>query len=308
MNKIVSIKILVIDDEESIRFTFKSFLSNEGYEVLTAADYASALEIISGHDLDLIFADIMLKEQTGIGILREVKDRGLRCPVVIITGVPNIENAAESVRLGAFDYLAKPLKKEAIMRISNLALHHKALLDEKHLMEVKKERYRCNMEAIFRSVKDGIFTVDNNMRIIEANEAMQTICGVVTEDLTGKEFVNVLNQCNKSCHKILEETLRTKSPVQEHRIECRYQPGQVVVLTSAPLIDRDKNFKGAVLVIRDITRITDLEKELRERHQFHNIIGKSKKMQDIYRLLKDLSDMDTTVLVRLCSKASFSDM
>lgn len=293
----MSINILVIDDEESIRFTFSSFLSNAGYEVLTAADYASALEIISRHDLDLIFADIILKEQTGIDILREVKDRGLRCPVVIITGVPNIENAAESVRLGAFDYLAKPLKKEAIMRIANLALHHKALVDEKHLIEAKKERYRCNMEAIFRSVKEGIVTVDNKMRIIEANEAMKNICGVLTEEITGQEFVNVLNRCHKSCHKILEETLHTKGPVQEHRIECRYQPSQIVELTCSPLIDINKNFKGAVLVIRDITRLTDLENELRERHQFHNIIGKSKKMHDIYSLIKDLAGPDTSVLI-----------
>jgi transcriptional regulator with PAS, ATPase and Fis domain len=70
-----------------------------------------------------------------------------------------------------------------------------------------------------------------------------------------------------------------------------------VVLTSSPLIDRDKKFVGAVLVIRDITRVTDLERELRERHKFHNIIGKSSKMQEIYRLLEDLADTDTTVLI-----------
>ena len=54
---------------------------------------------------------------------------------------------------------------------------------------------------------------------------------------------------------------------------------------------------GAVLVIRDITRATDLERELRERHQFHNIIGKSDKMQKVYRLIEDLADTDTTVLI-----------
>jgi transcriptional regulator with PAS, ATPase and Fis domain len=54
---------------------------------------------------------------------------------------------------------------------------------------------------------------------------------------------------------------------------------------------------GAVLVIRDVTLLTNLERELRERHQFQNIIGKSKKMQDIYSLLEDLADLDTTVLI-----------
>jgi PAS domain S-box-containing protein len=137
------------------------------------------------------------------------------------------------------------------------------------------------------------------MYVIEANEAVKNICGVVTEEIIGKEFVNILNQCHKSCHKILEETIRTKSTIKEYRIECRHQhqPRQVAVLTSSPFMDRDNNFMGAVLVIRDITRLTDLEQELKERHQFHNIIGKSRKMQNIYRLLKDLADTETTVLI-----------
>jgi len=65
-------KILVVDDEESIRYTFKNFMGKEGYEVLTAKDYTSALEIISTTDLDMMFVDIVLGGHTGIDILREV--------------------------------------------------------------------------------------------------------------------------------------------------------------------------------------------------------------------------------------------
>jgi transcriptional regulator with GAF, ATPase, and Fis domain len=71
----------------------------------------------------------------------------------------------------------------------------------------------------------------------------------------------------------------------------------MVLLTSSPLTDTEDRFLGAVLVIRDITRLTDLERELRERHHYHNIIGKSPGMQKIYRLLEDLADAETTVLI-----------
>ena len=107
-------QILIIDDEESIRFTLNSFLSAPGYRVVTADNYVSALELISAHDPDLIFADILLGEHNGIDLLREVKGRGLLCPVIMITGQPNIDTAAEAVRLGAFDYLSKPVKKERL--------------------------------------------------------------------------------------------------------------------------------------------------------------------------------------------------
>jgi transcriptional regulator with PAS, ATPase and Fis domain len=70
-----------------------------------------------------------------------------------------------------------------------------------------------------------------------------------------------------------------------------------VNVTSSPLLDPGGEFIGAVLVIRDITRLSDLEKELIERRQFQNIIGRSKKMHNIYRLLEDLTNLQTTVLV-----------
>ena len=285
-------KILVIDDEEGIRFTFQSFLSKEGHEVVTAEDYDAALKALSSNEFDLIFADIILGKYTGIDILREIKNRNLRCPVIMITGQPDIETAAQSVRLGAFDYVAKPVVKEALLRLTNLALGHKALADE-------KEKYRRNLEAIFRSVTDAIVTVDNEMRVIEANDATRSICGIDPKEISGKKVGDCLSWCNKSCIKVLMDTLKGNKTIKEYRVECGQQnrPRQVVVLSSSPLVDSDNRSLGAVLVIRDITRLNALEQELKERYQFHNIIGKSGKMQGVYRLLENLADSETTVLI-----------
>ncbi len=292
-------KILVIDDEESIRFTFESFLSKEGHEVLTAPDYLSGVEIISKTDLDLIFADIILGGHTGLDILREVKSRDMQCPVIIITGEPTLDTAAEAVRLGAFDYLAKPVRKPTLLNSARLALTQKALTDEKDLIEAEKESYRSNLEAIFRSVKDAIITVDNEMQVIAANEATSRICGIDPKDMVGREFNEAVWDCQKSCHEVLREALRNKSTIREYRAECSHhdRAKQVVVLTSSPLLDRDGEFLGAVLVIRDITKLSNLERELRERHEFHHIVGKSKKMRELYDLLEDLADIETTVLI-----------
>ena len=121
-------KILVIDDEESIRFTFNTHLSNEGHEIFTSEDYTTAIETIENNSLDLIFADLILKGHTGIEILSKVKELGLNCPVIMITGNPSIKTTTEAVRLGAFDYLLKPIYKEPLLRVTKLALDHKALV------------------------------------------------------------------------------------------------------------------------------------------------------------------------------------
>jgi PAS domain S-box-containing protein len=291
--------ILIIEDEEILRFTFKSFLSNKGYGVQTAEDYDSALEIISETDLDLIIADIILKGHTGLDVLKEVRARGMQCPVIMITGKPSIESAAEAVRLGAYDYLTKPVKKDDLLRVVGQALKYKTILDEKDRIEAEKEKYRSELEIIFKSVQEGIITVDPQMRVMAANKAFERICGPVPKEIVGKRFDEIPNRCDSSCSSVLEGALQTQKEVRAVRVECRHdeRPRQMVVLTSSPLKDRFDNFAGAALVIRDVTRENDLERELKERRQFQNIVGKSGKMQQVYELVEDLTDSNTTVLI-----------
>lgn len=291
--------ILLIEDEEILRFTFKSFLTKAGHEVVTAEDYDSALEVISEIELDLIIADIILKGHTGLDILRKVKTQGKRIPVIMITGKPSIETASEAVRLGAYDYLTKPVEKNALLRVVGLAFKYKAVSDEKDHIESEKDKYRSDLETIFASVQEGIVTVDTRMQVMKTNKAFEQICGAIATDIIGKRFDEMPSRCNSSCSNILQETLQTRKEVRVVPMECHHKDKrrQMVVLTGSPLKDRSGNFTGAVLVIRDVTRESDLERELKERRHFHNLVGQSGKMQEIYKLLEDLADSSTTVLI-----------
>ncbi len=165
--------------------------------------------------------------------------------------------------------------------------------------EKKLAEHRSRLEAIFGSVKDGIITVDPELKIIEANKSTECICGISEKEIVGSVFPECLDQCSRACYEVLRQTLEKRATIREYRIECglkgRHQ--QLVSVTSSPLLGPAGNFLGAVLVMRDMTLIRELERELKERHRFQNFIGRSKKMQDIYRLLEDLADLETTVLV-----------
>jgi len=93
-------KILVVDDEETLTYTIETFLSREGYEVDTAGSYQEGVGKLSGINFDLILTDIMLGDGTGVDILQEVNKRNQACPVILITGYPNIETAIDAVRGG----------------------------------------------------------------------------------------------------------------------------------------------------------------------------------------------------------------
>ena len=165
-------------------------------------------------------------------------------------------------------------------------------------IQTEKERLRANLEAVFRSIPDAIITVDTDMRIIQTNRALNEICCIGSELSPGRELAGLSGSCKRACFSILRTTLETRKPVLEHRVECKsHSPGKVVVINSSPLLDSEHNFAGAVLVIRDITRLADLEKRLTDLHSHQGIVGKSKVMQDIYTVLDHLSDVESTVLI-----------
>lgn len=116
------VTILVIDDEESIRFTFERFLSVEGHRVLTAGSCREAMERIETGGIDLIFSDIVLPDGTGIDLLKRIHARKPRCPTILMTAYPSAETKDDILRLGAFDYIAKPVRQEAVLGVVALFL------------------------------------------------------------------------------------------------------------------------------------------------------------------------------------------
>ncbi|ORJ63544.1 sigma-54 dependent transcriptional regulator [Geothermobacter hydrogeniphilus] len=286
MNK----RILCIDDEESIRLTFASFLEDEGYKVDTAASADEALEKLEAEHFDLIFLDILLGRHSGINVLRVIRKRKLQAPVIMVTGAPEVDTAADAVRLGAFDYISKPVRQETLLRLAKLALTHQELV-------VQKNRYQAHLEAIFRSIRDGLLTVDSDMRLVEINAAAKQMLGIAGESI-GENF-ELLDGTDGQCARLVRQTLETGQPGEIYRCECPLSRGgiQVLTLNTAPLQTPTGRHDGVVLLLRDETRMVKLERDLQDRNQPGNMIGQCEEMQHLYRMIHSLASIDTTVLI-----------
>ncbi len=109
-------RILIVDDEPDIRELIGDILADEGHEVVRAADAASAREARSQNAPDLILLDVWMPDTDGVSLLREWRDSGtLDCPVVMISGHGSVETAVEATRLGAFDFIEKPVSMARLM-------------------------------------------------------------------------------------------------------------------------------------------------------------------------------------------------
>jgi DNA-binding NtrC family response regulator len=118
-----STRILVVDDESDIRTTLREVLADEGYEVDVAADAAQARAARSRTEHDLVLLDIWMPDTDGITLLREWSESNAQsCPVVMMSGHGTVETAVEATRLGAFDFVEKPLSLAKLLRVVERAL------------------------------------------------------------------------------------------------------------------------------------------------------------------------------------------
>jgi len=117
--------ILVIDDDEVVRLSHLRSLRNESCDVNLAADGSEALHAMEKQPYDIVLLDLRMPGMDGMQVLKAIKDKWPECEVIVVTGYPTIESAKEAIRLGAFDYLAKPVGPDDIVNAAHGAVAHK---------------------------------------------------------------------------------------------------------------------------------------------------------------------------------------
>ena len=117
--------ILVIDDEEVVRHSHLRVLSGPGCTVATADGGMTGLQALEASAYDLVLLDLRMPGMDGLEVLRQIKSRWPECEVVVVTGYPTIESAKEAVRLGAYDYLAKPVEPDRVIDTAHSAVRQK---------------------------------------------------------------------------------------------------------------------------------------------------------------------------------------
>jgi DNA-binding NtrC family response regulator len=174
-------RILIIDDERSIRSTLREILEYEQYEVDEAQDGAEGLDKIQTGNFDLVFCDIKMPKMDGLEVLSALQKLNTDIPIVMISGHGTVETAVDATKLGAFDFISKPLD------LNRLLITVRNALDKKHLVvetKVLKQRVFKTQEMIGDS--PGIVKIKETIDRVAPTDARILITG---ENGTGKELV-----------------------------------------------------------------------------------------------------------------------
>ncbi len=202
-------KILIVDDERSIRNTLKEILEFEGYQVEVAEDGKTGLEKASQTSYDLIFSDIKMPEMDGIELLDALRQADIESPMIMISGHGNIETAVECIKKGAFDFIEKPLELNRLLITTKNALERKTLVQQTKVLK-RKVSLKNKMIGTSPAIEHVRQLIDK----VAPTEARVLITG---ENGTGKEVVARL---------IHEQSQRAAQPLVE--VNCAAIPSELI--------------------------------------------------------------------------------
>ena len=202
-------RILVIDDERSIRNTLKDVLEYEKYEADLAEDGPSGIELFSQHQYDSVLCDIKMAKMDGIEVLQKLQDISTDVPVIMISGHGNIDTAVDSIRKGAFDFLEKPLDLNRLLITIRNALERGSLINQ---TKVLKKQVSKKYDIVGTS--PAIMIVKEMIDRVAPTEARVLITG---SNGTGKELV---------AHQIHEKSSRSRGPFVE--VNCAAIPSELI--------------------------------------------------------------------------------
>ncbi|MBE0679056.1 MAG: sigma-54-dependent Fis family transcriptional regulator [Bacteroidales bacterium] len=202
-------KILVIDDEKSIRNTLKDVLEYEKYEVDLAEEGISGIELFTQGAYDVVLCDIKMAKMDGIEVLQKLQEHSADVPVIMISGHGNIDTAVDAIRKGAFDFLEKPLDLNRLLITIRNALERGSLITQ---TKVLKKQVSKKFEIVGSS--PSIIAVKEMIDRVAPTEARVLITGA---NGTGKELV---------AHQIHEKSNRARGPFVE--VNCAAIPSELI--------------------------------------------------------------------------------
>ena len=177
-------RILVVDDESSMRQLLEIALTKEGYQITVAESGAKAVTLVGQSSFELVISDLKMPDMSGVEVLRHVKRTAPDLPVIMMTAYASTETAVEALRLGAYDYITKPFKLDELKVTIRNALEKKKLKEEVvHLKRTLKERHGLD-SILGRSPK-----MIELFGLIEVIAPTQSTVLVTGESGTGKELV-----------------------------------------------------------------------------------------------------------------------
>ena len=253
-------RILIVDDEPDIALILKLQLEDAGYQTTRARDGVEALEAIALEDFTLILLDIKMPRMDGLEALSKIRVE--RTPVVMMTAHGSEDIAVNAMKRGALDYISKPFSTDDMLQKVERAIGLDKTRKERDRLAHQLDEERRKMEAVLQGMADLLLAVDTKGDIITASRKAEVVLGAGRDELIGRNLEEVLKAEVTGGELPSRTVLRTGEPCLDVAYTMLVGSLDLPVLSSAaPLRNAAGELVGSVEIIRDISKLKELEQE-----------------------------------------------
>ena len=305
--------ILIVDDDPAIQRLLTSYLKAAGYTCCCAGNVASAKEILATETFDLLLCDLKMPGDSGLSLLKHVKEHYPEIGRVMITGFGTPETTSDILTVGVYGYLIKPVTREVVLITVENALRHLRLDLHMHACKIELEqkisRRTEKLTAIMNSLNVGVVMLNPEMKILEMNRKMQQFFPNVA---TGKQmfcyqsFNSSQREATCEACPMLTTFQTGKSCENLRRVQTMQGTKDFRIVTS-PIFDKKGNVYAGIALYDDITERLLLERDLYQAQKLesvgqlatgiaHEINSPIQYIGDNIRFLKDSFEDMTKVL------------
>ena len=253
-------KVLIVDDEPSIRSSLKMMLKDEGYTPTVASDGSEAIKKLESEEFDVVLLDLVMEPVGGIEVLKALHERWHMCAVVVMTGFATIESAVSTLKLGAYDYLLKPFKPDELFNTVRKAVEWRRLELELAVRGRQLKESRRRYQTLFEETSDAVVVFDRIGTIRDANTFATRLFGYSRDELLEMSFFDLYAEKDRyTVEQVFPSVVGGYSAYFE--IEFKRKSGSSIVgeMSARSMeLDGERVFQ---VVIRDITNRKRLVEE-----------------------------------------------
>lgn len=248
--------VLIVDDEESIRYSYHRFLSDAGYDVTLASSFDDAKAFLAGQNFEVAIVDRILGDGNGLELIKRIRDVWPFCESILISGNPNFESASETLQYDVFAYLSKPVVKEKLCQMVQDAVQKN-----------RKRKESCHRERILQSLFDSslnaVVISDLSGRTRFVNPSFTRIFGYSKEEVTGRKMPCLPEWETLKSESERKNLVHHKDDIERETKRLR-KDGQSIDVSITQSLCRDHNGDPTdiLTIIRDITDKKSIERQL----------------------------------------------
>ena len=290
--------ILLVEDNPGdarlIRELFRD-MQWRSCDILTAESFRQAHDRLKANNVDLALVDLSLPDSHGLDTFRKLAAGYPSLPQVLLTGLDDRDTAIQAVREGAQDYLLKgQVDGQILMRAIDYAIERKRIQAELEAAITRLQRCAEDLHSILNQLHIGTILIDPKGRLLHMSGSALRLLGKhepIPEGQSWQEAVGFPDHEVHALERLMQQHEREKFVVHFK------PPGHSSRWLEIDIHDDPRDARAKMFFLYDVTELHTLRKQLEDKSSFHDLIGKCRPMQDVYRQIRNLAQVDSTVII-----------